>query len=256
MIRGLYTSASGMMAQYQKMDVITNNLANINTTGYKKDQVITASFAEELTKRLNDTPNGGFMPKTQNIGRMSLGVQVDEIYTNFVQGSLQETHQPLDLALHGQGFFTVLAQEGNDWVERYTRDGAFLLDPEGRMVTTEGHRVVGQQGEIILPEGEITINEKGEIFVEGDYVDQVQLVSFDDLSTLQKIGDNLLQAEGSEPQPFQGKVFQGFLESSNVNPVREMVEMITALRVYEASQKALQAQDQTLEKIINEAGRV
>ncbi|NLP46256.1 MAG: flagellar biosynthesis protein FlgG, partial [Epulopiscium sp.] len=91
MIRGLYTSATGMMAQYQKMDTITNNLANVNTTGYKKDEVITSSFQEELTKRINDISNYPLKSKAKNIGKMSLGVQVDEIFTNFTQGSLKET---------------------------------------------------------------------------------------------------------------------------------------------------------------------
>jgi len=256
MIRGLYTSATGMMAQYQKMDTITNNLANVNTTGYKKDEVITSSFQEELTKRINDISNYPLKSKAKNIGKMSLGVQVDEIFTNFTQGSLKETQDSFDLALEGPGFFTIRVQEGNESVERYTRDGSFELDDQNRMITTEGYIVMGQEGEIIVPDGDMMINEAGEIFVEGEYIDQLQLISFEDPSVLRKIGDNLLSAENASFKPFTGKVVQGFLESANVNPVREMVDMITSLRVYEASQKALQTQDQTLEKIINEVGKV
>ena len=255
MIRGLYTSASGMMAQYEKMDTISNNLANVDTVGYKKDQVITASFEEELVKRINDRQGQVPVSRPKNIGTMSLGVKVDEIFTNFTQGSLQETNQELDLALHGVGFFTVLAQEGGE--ERYTRNGAFLLDPSRRLVTATGERVMGQQGPITLPVGDVTIKDTGEIFVNGVFIDRLQIQSFDDSRTLRKIGDNLLAAtEQSQPRAFGGTVRQGFLESSNVNPVREMVEMITVMRTYEASQKALQAQDQTLEKLINEVSRV
>ncbi|WP_058486004.1 flagellar basal-body rod protein FlgF [Defluviitalea phaphyphila] len=252
MIRGLYTSAIGMTTQFKKMDVISNNLANVNTTGFKKDIVVTHSFPEELTKRINDRK--GDFPNNENIGRMSLGLYVDEIHTNYLQGSLKETNNSLDLAIQGEGFFVVETQDGT---EMYTRDGSFVLSPDGRLMTKEGNFVVGENGPIYLENGEIRVDDYGNIYVEDELIDTLQIVEFENPETLRKVGDNLLErTEETTEKDVKSTILQGFLEASNVNVIREMVDMITATRIYEANQKAVQTHDETLSKAVNEVGKI
>ncbi|NLJ87877.1 MAG: flagellar basal-body rod protein FlgF [Epulopiscium sp.] len=252
MIRGLYTSAIGMTTQFKRMDVISNNLANADNTGFKKDIVVSRSFPEELTKRINDQKNG--FSNNQNIGRMSLGLYVDEVYTNFRQGSLAQTSDPFNLALEGRGFFAI---QGEDGVERYTRDGSFVLNSDGRLMTKEGNLVLGENGVISLEQGDVRIDEEGNIFLDNELVDRLRIVNFDNPETLRKVGDNLLERSNQTQEiAFEGRVTQGFLETSNVNVVDEMIDMITATRIYEANQKAIQTHDETLGKAVNEVGRL
>jgi flagellar basal-body rod protein FlgF len=253
LVRGLYTSAIGMKTQFKRMDVISNNLANVDNTGFKKDIVVSRSFPEELTKRINDRQNG--FPNNRNIGRMSLGLYIDEVYTNFAQGSLSLTNDPFNLALDGKGFFAIQAEDGT---ERYTRDGSFVLNSDGILMTKEGNYVLGENGIISLEEqGNIRIDEEGNIYLNNELVDRLRIVNFNNPESLRKVGDNLLERSNQSAEiAFEGKVLQGYLETSNVNVVQEMVDMITATRIYEANQKAVQTHDETLGKAVNEVGRV
>jgi flagellar basal-body rod protein FlgF len=252
LIRGLYTSAIGMKTQFNKMDVISNNLANVDTTGYKKDIVVSHSFPEELSKRINDSKNG--FSNNRNIGRMSLGIYIDEIHTNYVQGALNQTSDPLNLAIQGKAFFAIGTEDGT---EKYTRDGSFVLAPDGRLMTKEGNQVLGQNGAISLEQGDVRIDDIGNIYVNDEFIDQLRILEFDNPESLKKVGDNLLErTDGTTEKNFEGQVIQGFLETSNVNVVREMVDMITATRTYEANQKAIQTHDATLAKAVNEVGKV
>ncbi len=254
MIRGLYTSALGMTTQMKKMDIISNNIANINTTGYKKDVVITQSFTEELTKRLNDRADIRINPP---IGKMTHGVFVDTIYSQFSNGSLQQTDAPLDIAISGDGFFAVNFTDNNGAVtERYTRDGAFSLSTTGQLVTREGYSVLGQNGAITLPDGDISIDETGRVYSAGEYVDTLRLVNFNDSQTLRKTGDNMFTTTNdSQVTPFTGNVVQGFIENSNVNSVKELVDLITVNRNYEANQKMISYQDTLLGRAVSEIAR-
>ncbi|MGL4362134.1 MAG: flagellar basal-body rod protein FlgF [Cellulosilyticaceae bacterium] len=253
MIRGLYTAATGMNAQSKKMDVISNDLANVNTTGYKKEEVIIASFPEVLVTRL-----GAHNPlEDKKMGSVSLGVKVDEVYTQFKQGSLINTNGMTDLAIEGGGFFVVNTPAG----EAYTRDGSFSINAEGNLVTKEGYSVMGKNGPIALGSsflqegGDLIISENGEISINGGVVDKLDIAVFEDTRSLTKIEDNLLLSTGVRKE-FDGKVIQGFLEASTVNPVTAMVDMITVSRAYAASQKVIQTHDTILGKAVNEIARV
>ena len=249
MVRGLYTSAIGMHNSMQRMDVITNNLANINTTAYRRDHVVSHAFTEQLLYRLHDPDFRILNPII--IGRVSPGLFVDEIFTDWSQGSLQQTHGPLDLALMGQGFFVVHV----DGEELFTRDGSFTL-AHGVLMTTCGHRVQGLGGDIILPNGEISIGDDGRIFVNGEYIDTLRLTTFTDLHTLRKLENNFFRTtDDSVMAPFTGTVGQGFLEGSNFNIVSEMVQMITLSRAYDTNARMVSMQDQTLQQAVNDIAR-
>lgn len=259
MIRGLYTAASGMLAEARRNDVIANNLANVDTTGFKKDTTVIRSFEEMLLRRFNDPvelpPKGRRVDLRPIIGPLGVGAGVDDIATDFVAGPQAFTQNPLDLALEGDGFFTVLTPRG----ERYTRNGAFYLNGEGVLVTSEGYPVLGENGLITLREGEATIDRSGQISLGGAPVDRLRIVEFADLRGLRKEGDSLWVATPIAGPPMQSAdavVKQGYREKSNVNVIREMVEMIAAVRAYEANQKAVQAHDELMAKAVNQVGSV
>ena len=258
MIRGLYTSAWSMMADSKKMDVISNNLANANTNAYKKDTVIYETFPEVLTKRINDTRSR--LNPSGNVGDMQLGSDVGEVYTYFKQGQIMTTNSSLDMAFKNSdsAFFTVRVLDGNGTPRNYyTRDGAFSLNADMQLVNKDGHPVMGENGPITLQSDKFTVASDGTIIEDGQVVDRLLIREFADTTTLRKYGDNLVETtDQTVEQPFSGTVVQGNLEQSNVNTVKEMVDMISVMRSYEASQKLLQLQDGTLEKVVNEVGSV
>ena len=247
MIRGLYTSASGMIAQMAKNDVAANNLANVNTTGFKKDTAIFRSFPEMLLKRINDPDKTASRPI---IGNLGTGAVLDEVITNNSQGSLQETGAPLNLAIAGEGYFVVK----RDGKELYTRNGNFTLDNQGFLTTANGDRVQGQSGDIQINGKQVSVDLKGAIIVDKNSVGTLRMITVQDPKQLVKLGDSFFT--GGQAQAFKGEVRQGFLEASNVNPIVEMVDLISIMRAYETSQKAIQAHDQLLDKAVNEVGRV
>jgi len=278
MIRGLYIGASGMIAQEARMDVVANNLANVDQTGFKKDLTLFKSFPDMLIRRINDdglgiTPAGSYdtMPI---VGKLNTGVEVNEVYTLFDQGSLQRTENNFDLALEGRGFMTVMTERG----ERFTRNGAFTLNQDGVVVNHNGYPLMGENGPIQVQQNNFMINERGEVIVnaalsldpqdvvgmannnweEPVVIDRLKLADFENIRELKKEGDSLYrETEYSGPPlpPGEIKVIQGFLEKSNVNIVREMVDMIEVQRSYEANQKSMITHDQTLGKLINEVIR-
>jgi len=255
MIRGLYTSASGLVAEMAKTDVISNNLANVNTTGFKKDRAIFRAFPEMDIHRINDpaviSPKDKIDPRPF-IGVLGTGAMLDEINTDFAQGAIENTSNPLDLALSGEGFFEVQTQAG----VRYTRDGSFTRNQEGYLVTKDGYYVLGQNGPVLLPDGEdISVNRRGEVYSGGNFVDRLMVVDFADRGQILKEGDNLYTA-GQQPVASGSEVIQGALEGSNVNTIDEMVDLITAFRAYEASQKIVRANDETLDKAVNDIAQL
>lgn len=245
MIRGLYTSASGMLTELARNDVASNNLANSNTTGYKKDTTIIKSFPEMLIKRI-EKQEEPFQTGYKTVGRLGTGVIVDEVVTVHDQGQIKESSNPLDFALGGDGYFVVDTPAG----ERYTRNGAFTLDAEGYLVTSEGHYVLGQRGRIHLGNSEVAVDKQGNITADGVAVDTFRLVYFEDQSQLIKQGDSLF-AGGQPVEGFNGQIIQRATEASNVNPINEMVNLITIMRAYEANQKMIQAHDTTLGQAID-----
>lgn len=256
MIRGLYTGASGMLAEMARTDVISNNMANVNTTAFKKDRTIFRAFPEMNIHRIHDPVPAGLdkvVDPRPFIGMMGTGVMLDEVNTDFNQGHLITTSNPLDLAIRGEGFFQVQTPEGI----RYTRDGSFSLSSNGYLVTKEGYYVLGENGPLqLLQTGDITISQQGEVFVNDEYIDRLNIVTFADLNQLQKQGDNLYFTD-AVPEPLQdADVVQGALEGSNISIVAEMVDLISAFRAYEANQKVIQTHDTTLDKAINDVGRI
>ena len=250
MIRGWYIGASGMNAQQNRLDAISNNLANVDTTGFKKDVAVSKSFSELLIRRTNAdgviTMENGSYDVAPVIGKIGLGVETNELYTDFEQGSLKSTDSNTDFALSGKGFFAVSTPDG----ERYTRNGNFMIGKERILETKEGYPVLGENGIIRLQDKNFKVNDDGIITVDGDKtVDRLKLVRFENERYLKKQGENLWGdnaisgkayiAEGNE----RPALLQEYVETSNVNVVNEMVQMIEVNRAYEANQKSIQSED-------------
>lgn len=235
MIRGLYTGASGMLAQLDRYDVIANNLANVSTPGYKRQEAIVEAFPTMLMYRVRDARDDQPMA----IGRVGTGALLSETVTRFDAGTLEQTDNPLDMAISGDGYFAVATPRG----VRYTRNGSFRADGNGRLVTMEGDAVLGSDG--------------APVSVVGFDPAKVRVVRVP-AGDLVKEGDNLFRLRDGAPEPTaaaDAKVLSGRLETSNVNPVTAMIDMLSALRAYEANQKVIQAMDDTLGKAVNEIAR-
>jgi flagellar basal-body rod protein FlgF len=258
MIRGLYTSGWSMLAIEKKMDIISNNMANAATNGYKKDTLVLESFPELMTKKIKDFDGMSSVP--HDIGTMRHSSDVGEVFTYYSQGQINKTENELDMAIRDSdnAFFTIaVPDENGNFTAFYTRDGAFSRNSNNMLVTSEGYAVLGENGPIVLQEGEFTVSEDGTIAQDGEIIDKLLITEFQDTSALRKHGNNLVRVvEGAVATEFTGTVQQGFIELSNVNIVREMVDMITVMRLYEANQKMLQAMDGTLEKAVNQVGTV
>lgn len=250
MIRGWYIGSSGMNAQQNRLDTISNNLANVDTAGFKRDVTVTKSFPELLLRRTEadgvyHNPFGS-ADAAPIIGKLGLGVETNENYTQFEQGSFRATNTNTDIALAGEGFFAVETPNG----ERYTRNGNFLLGKEGILETKDGYPLMGENGIIRLEDDKFTINEDGIITNhDGDVIDRIKIVRFDNERYLKKMGNSMWYttdisgeayiAEGNE----RPRMMQGYMETSNVNVVNEMVKMIEVNRAYEANQKTIQSED-------------
>lgn len=249
MIKGLYTAASAMNVNMKKMDVTSNNLANVNSTGFKKTGSVQNSFSEMLISRFDNKGK-------QELGSLGGGVEIEENYTDHSAGELNHTDNDLDLAIKGRGFFTLQTPEG----VRYSRNGSFSLNDQNQIVNSQGHLLLNQSGEPIqtVPGREISIDKNGQINLGELEGDQINVVDFDDYRNLTKIGDNLYQtADGIEGNQVEdSKVLQGYLEGSNVNIVKEMANMIETTRAYETNQKIIQTIDNSLDKAVNEVGRL
>lgn len=253
MIRGWYTGASGMNAQQNRLDAISNNLANVDTAGYKRDITVSKSFPELLIRRTNadgvyQLQNGmGSSDAAPVIGKLGLGVETNENYIDFSQGSFKSTNTKTDTALSGKGFYVIDTPMG----ERYTRNGNFLIGKEGILETKDGYPVLGENGYIYLEDDKITVNEDGIISKseDGSEIDRFKVVRFDNERYLKKMGESMYStndiagpahiAEGNE----RPKFLQGYSETSNVNVVNEMVQMIEVNRAYEANQKTITSED-------------
>jgi flagellar basal-body rod protein FlgG len=271
-----------MNAQQIRLDAISNNLANVDTAGYKRDEAVHKAFAELLLRRLNDDGvtlnpfgSGDMAPM---VGKIGTGVETNEVFTEFEQGALKQTDNDFDLAMDGEGFFAIQTPDG----ERYTRSGGFILGKEGFLETKEGYPVLGEKGPIQVKANNFKVDKDGNVFVNKDFqadpfslvgreqndwkniekLDSIKIVEFPKDRFIAKQGDSLwrsteesgeaeIMAKGSRP-----KVVQGFVEASNVNPVLEMVRMIEVNRAYEANQKTIQSEDSMLGKLINETAKV
>lgn len=248
MIRGIYTSGLGMTRETKRLDVISNNLANASTRGFKADGTVQGTFK----KQLDDIMISG-----SKIDIANYTPDVVNSYTNFSQGGLSNTGNLTDLAISNDDY-AFFAVENISGQELYTRDGGFTIDKDRFLVTTEGYKVLGENGYINLADESFAISSNGIITNgSGEVLDNLKVVSFENPETLNKVGNNLMVAhETSITREFQGEVQQGFLEMSNVNTVNEMINMISVSRAYEANQKVLQTQDEMLGRAVSDVGRV
>jgi flagellar basal-body rod protein FlgG len=295
----MYTATAGMLSQQRKHDTVTNNIANVNTPGFKQSRMVSRSFPEMLIALQEGDSIGA--PRI-NMGRLNTGVLAEEALTVNIQGDLRETGNPFDFAVisdilvdglqfdngktitadgqrvfQPQAFFTVL--NVND-EQRYTRNGKLTVDALGRLVTAEGFRVAGQDGQPIslidpvtgVPISNITVNGRGQILdsvngmpildANGQPV-ALLLTRIEEPMRLIAEGSGILRNDELQPSELapinpndQVEVRQGFLERSNVDPTQATVDIMTATRMYEANQKMVQYYDRSLEKAVNEVGRV
>jgi len=282
MVRGWYTAVSGMRAQQWRLDAVANNLANVNTDGYKREQAAFKAFPELLLRRMKDDGEYlhpfGSADVAPIIGRLGTGVELNELYVDFEQGSLKETESDFDIAMDGKGFFVV----ATPWGERYTRNGSFQLGKEGYLETKEGYPVLGENGFLRVHANNFQIDKDGRIWINAEYaeddpnimvsrenntwaetalLDILKIVEFDIDRYLKKQGSSLYyDTETSGPaivmEESRPKILQGFIETANVEPVREMVQMIEVNRAYEANQKVIQTHDSMLGVLINQYAKV
>jgi flagellar basal-body rod protein FlgG len=257
MIRALWTSASGMAAQQTTIDTIANNLANINTNGFKKSRVNFQDLMYQTMRTAGTTTaQGTQLPVGIQVGMGSKVVSVEKL---FLQGDFAQTRNPLDLAIEGKGFFKLMSQSR----EVYSRSGAYKTDKEGYISDGNGNRL---QPEFAIPAktATITIESGGKLVAAGSDgkelgSTQLQLFNFANPAGLQSMGHNLYIASDGSGEPIQGNpgvddfgtILQGYVESSNVDVVEEMINMIMAQRAYEMGTKVIQTSDQALQQANN-----
>ena len=230
-----------MVAKMERLESVANNLANVNTHGYKK----TSQF-QTLLSAQSAPASRQAVPRTFAY----------TTYVDFSQGDLEQTGNPLDVALQGPGFFVLETPTG----VAFTRNGSLKLNEDQLLVSSHGYPVMGEGGAIELRGWNVDISEKGDVYAEGQLIDRLRVVDFEDRSLLANAGATLFRlAQPSTVEASPAKEYtiaQGFLESSNVNPLEQMIEMITLSREFEAVQRVLRQSDETLGKAANEVGRV
>ncbi|MFA5072284.1 MAG: flagellar hook basal-body protein [Nitrospirota bacterium] len=235
MYKGIYIAASGAVLKQTQLEVLSQNLANANTIGYKKDGI---SFKQYL---LPDEATGG-MPDGRSMTSFS------ENKTDFTNGVINKTANQLDIALEGNGFIVL---EGN----KYTRRGDLKRSTDGYLTSFNGTKILGKKGPIKVPDGKLLIDNKGEISINNEIIDTIKIVDFKKKKELAKAGDGIFMTN-EKTIPADASVRQGFIESSNVEPVREMVRMIETLRDFQTYQKAIQTFDETTAVVITQIGRL
>ena len=257
MFRGLYTAWTGMANEQKRLDVISNNMANSNTVGYKDEKVASQAFDQVLAIKVRD---GSEAYHNEMIGHLSLGVKIGEVYTDYSQGSVRQTNGTYDVALSGSGFFTlnVVDKAGNTHT-CYTRNGQFTVTKDGLLVDSEGNAVQGEGGDITIDPStkSVSISRSGQIFADGQLVDTLKITDFEDYDYLSKYGDTMYEAvSGATEKDAVAETLQGYTEQSNVQVVKEMVDMITVTRAYEANQKIIRSYDSMLDRAVNEVGKI
>ena len=254
MIRGLYTAASGLTAQQQKLDITSNNLANVATNGFKKDTTANSSFFESLIERQDHTEQSS-VKRQVYVGKLDQGTTIEEVLPYLGAGFLQQTQTDSDLAIDGEGFFSIQDPGGSLY---YTRDGAFKLDNDGYLATVSGDKVLGENGPLQLVEKGFKVLEDGSVVAaSGTLVDKLLIVNLD-RKNLKRTGQiNFVALDGTKPAAVvKPELRQGYLESSNVNTADEMVNLIEVHRLYQVNQRLLRAEDEMLEKAVSQIGVV
>lgn len=258
MLKGLYTAYTGMANEQNRMDVLTNNLANASTIGFKKEGTTSQSFDEVFAYKIKDASEAPNIAR--RIGGINLGVKIGENYTDYSQGSFRGTENTFDLALGGEGFFAIeFTNKAGETSTKYTRDGSFTLDKEGYLVTEDGDFVLSSTDQKIKvdPLKSAQVDKDGNIIQDNRTVATIQIADFEDYGYLEKYGENLYSAvEGATSKEAETEVRSGYLEMSNVQIVSEMVNMISISRAYETNQKMIQTYDSSLETSVTQIGKL
>lgn len=234
---GLLEGLETLMAQENRLNLVSNNLANVDTTGFKKENV---TFWEMLYTASD---------KRERVGKAA------RVITNHQEGSAKITGNPMDMAIHGKGFFKIQTPQGI----RYTRAGGFLQNGQGQLITADGNLLLGQGGAISVQGRQLSIGNDGTILVDGQIIDQLAIADFDSPAALEKEGNSLFRLKdgASQEQAAQDyEIKQGYLESSNVNTVEEMTEMLDLYRAYESQQKIVRTVDELDDLAVNRVGKL
>ena len=284
MLKGLYTAYTGMINEQHRMDVMTNNLANADTIGYKKEGSTSQAFDSMLAYKIKDLSEADNLPKLlstpkgvdayelnneanpdylQNRVRrvgMNLGVKIGENYVDYSEGPLKETGNTFDLAISDRGFFAIeYTNKAGVTSVKYTRDGNFTMDLQGYLKTQDGDFVLDEDGRRIrmdtaLP---VSIDRGGNITQNGDFVATIGLTDFEDYNYLEHFGENFFEPiEGATIIESDSSIYSGYLEMANMSIVTEMVNMIAIQRHYESNQKVITTFDETLDIAVNQLGKV
>lgn len=278
MLKGLYTAYTGMINEQHRMDVMTNNLANADTNGFKKEGATSQAFDTVLAYKIKDLSEPGNLPKNLGTAKtfdedsvdnpdrwvsrtgMNLGVKIGENYVDYSEGPIKETGNTFDLAISDRGFFAVeYTNKAGETSTKYTRDGNFTMDRQGYLVTQDGDFVLNENGRRIrmntaLP---VSIDRNGRITQEGAEVAIIGLTDFEDYDYLERFGENYFQpVDGATEIDSESQIYSGYLEQSNISIVTEMVNMITIQRQYESNQKVITTFDETLDTAVNQLGKL
>ena len=267
--QALYIATAGAYSNQRKLEVIANNLANASTSGYKKNVISFKALFEPFSPITPLSPELYFNLHTEQVSQRT--VLLDETHTDFSQGGLIETARPLDIAINGDGFFAVQTPDG----VRFTRAGNFFLSQEGYLTTPKGYKLMGANGKPIrVPFGEwapedIVITKDGGVFVgvrQGEeiksvFIDKIAVYKIpEDITITRKVGENLFEVKDESfvlnAEEGEYEILQGFLESSNVNPITEMISLVEVQRVYEANSRVISAVDGTISTSVRDLGRV
>ena len=257
MVKGLYTAYTGMINEQNRMDVLTNNLANSDTNGFKKEGATSQSFDSLLALKIKDRSENPNL--AHPIGISNLGVKVGENYTDYSQGAFKVTDRPYDVALSGDGFFNIeYTNKAGETSTMYTRDGAFVINTQGYLVNKDGDYVLGTNGRIKLdPTQDVAIDTQGNISQNGARVAKIKLTDFEDYNYIEHFGENYYRpVDGATEKAANATTNQGFIETSNVQVVQEMVEMISVSRQYESNQRLITTIDNSLQIVANQLGKV
>ncbi len=256
MVRAIDAAASGMISQMTLNDILANNLANINTPGFKQTMAAFKDINEASVNEIN--PTKGY-ETDRPLGTVSLGSMLDTTCIDFRQGGIKTTGNKLDLAVNGRGFFTVQTQDGL----AYTRNGSFTVDSKGSITTTDGYLLMGERGPLTIDiqnseVNNITVNSNGEILQNGQSIGKIKISDFNDLKSLQSFGNSLYKPSGNQLSinAENYEIKQGALETSNANVVETMVNSIQGQRTYEALAKVVETTSRSLNKSVNEVGRI
>lgn len=260
MLHGIYTPLSGALAQERVLEIVANNLANVNTTAFKGDNISFKLLDSEPERNYaSPLPPANFkVDLTEQMpfrGNEIAFVGIADIERDISQGPAIDTKNPTDFMLEGDGFFAVQTQDG----VRYTRSGDFKVSPDGVLMTSSGHPVMGDRGDIFIRSNAFEVNPRGEVYQDGELVDRIQVFAFADQRQLERTGDNYFYYGGPESDRARAEdttIRQGYLEGSNVNAIKSLTAMIIAHRSFEAYQKAISNFDKMMEKGSNSIGEV